>query len=231
MSLLDNQYELLMRHAEAMDTVPNQADKPDLHRLQLILYNVPAMMTKRKCQHIVRSVANQNGFEAYRLLTLEYEPRVMQRRLALLMELHNLQLGSEDEVWDKLVAWEHRIVEYERTSGRKLDEETRLALVVDRCTEALKRHLQLNSQMLQQGGYEMLRNVIKSYVQARRSWDNGTRPMEVDALYQKGSRRTGRSRSRERRRSGRSYEFPVGRISAEGQRKGKGQVTRKRQPW
>ena len=146
MSLLEVRFSTLLDAAEQADKkVPSQAAE-DMQRLQHVLYSVLASVLTSKSLKFLQAVKDRNGFEAWRRICGEFEPRVVQRRLAMLTNIMNPDFGQgEAEFSERWAMWEIDISEYEDFTGKAFDRDIMLAVVVDRSPAEILQHLQLNA--------------------------------------------------------------------------------------
>ena len=107
MSLLEVRWSTLLDAAEQADSeVPNQGPE-DMQRLQHVLFSVLATVLTGKSLRILQAVKDHDGFEAWRRVCAEFEPRVVQRRLAMLTSIMNPECGHHEtdfsERWSQSV--------------------------------------------------------------------------------------------------------------------------------
>ena len=73
------------------------------------------MLTTGKVATIVRTVRDNNGYEAYRLLRQRFEPEHYGKHLTSLTQILKFDFGSNpSEFLDKLIEWEGLIDKYEQ---------------------------------------------------------------------------------------------------------------------
>jgi hypothetical protein len=118
---------------------------------------------------LIQGVLNHSGFEAWRVLAREYDSRLPQQRLTTLQELLRFPMGNDEEsfrvAWAK---WEVEIARYEANFGRRVDDELKVAVVLEKAPAQLRQHLLLNSGQFADGS-ESLKVVAMGYLQLRRS--------------------------------------------------------------
>ena len=185
----DRYYDLLTAAEQSADPIADQADETR-RRLQHVLYAVMASLLTGKCLKQLQVVPDQNGFEAWRLLVAEMEPRLIQHRLGMLNRLMSVDLSGTDDVFkERLSSWERDIAEYERLTTKHFDPELKMAVVLQRAPDGLRQHLQLSAHTFG-NDWDRMRNVIEMYLQTRRVWQSGQgpAPMEVDYLGSRGAK-------------------------------------------
>ena len=90
-----------------------------------------ASLTQGRSLRLLRTVDQANGFEAWRVIVREWEPRVLSRRLAVLRRLLHPIFGTEDVFMDSLLDWEADVRRFEALIGRSMEVLIRMAVVSD----------------------------------------------------------------------------------------------------
>ena len=163
MSLLEVRFSTLLDAAEQADReVPSQA-RDDMQRLQHTLYAVLASVLTGKSLKILQAVKDRNGLEAWRRVCSDFEPRVVQRRLAMLTSIMNPGFGQrEAEFSERWTQWNDFSV-YEDLTGKVFDRDIMLAVVVDRSPAETRQHLQLNASQYE-NSYPRLKAILTGYL-------------------------------------------------------------------
>ena len=100
------------------------------------------MLTTGKAATIVRTVRDNNGYEAYRLLRQRFEPENYGKHLTSLTQILKFDFGSNlSEFLDKLIEWEGLIDKYERETLETFSKNLLCAIVVEKTPEAIRMHL------------------------------------------------------------------------------------------
>ena len=107
------------------------------------LYYQLTMYTDSTPLGIVRKVSNQDGFEAYRRLSYQYDPQNVGSILSRLMKVLEFDFGAEAEFLDSVSKFEILIEEYEKLSKETLSDNIRTAVHVARAPEALRNRVLL----------------------------------------------------------------------------------------
>jgi len=102
---------------------------------------------------IVHDATSANGFEAWRSLAHFYEPRLASRRLVVLTTLLEPDLGTESQCLERFLKWERELRQEAAIVGQILGDELKIAVVLKRVPEELRRYLQLRSAEIA-GSYE-----------------------------------------------------------------------------
>ena len=171
---LDAQAETLLENAVVCGHVIVPATStPDVQELGRILYLVLAQSLKGRPLDLLKTVSKSNGFEAYRILIQEYEPKTKNRTLGMLQSIMSPLFGKDPtQFMIDLVKWENEIREYCGLSGKTFDDDLKVALVTERAPAEIKLHIQINSGAI--ADYDMLRELIRSYFQASEKYKQST---------------------------------------------------------
>jgi hypothetical protein len=181
------------------DPIPEQTEE-DRRNLSTLVFAILASISTGRCLRILQSLRRRNGFEAWRLLCLEFEPKIAQRRFGLLQSIMSPNLGQTDHDFEnKFAEWKAEVSGYEDYTGRELDADIKIAVLLRQAPQALRTHLQINSNAFD-NSFSQLEAVIQSYIQSRKLWnprdDNkGSKPMEVDWI-QKGGKGKGKGKGK-----------------------------------
>jgi len=148
--------------------------RPDVQALIKTLYHVMVQLLDGRASRILRAVPRGNGAEAWRQLKREYQPQIAQRKLAMLASIMSPDLSGPaphtDEVFeDRLCAWEKQISDYESQTGKTVDDDLKIAVLLKAAPGALRAHLQLNVQAYE-SSWTRLRAIIFMYLQSRRAF-------------------------------------------------------------
>ena len=167
--------EEIMRTAGDHDAVIDMSTlRPDVQALIKTLYHLMAQLLDGRASRILRAVPRGNGAEAWRQLGREYQPQIAQRKLAMLASIMSPDLSGPtphtDEVFDdRWCAWEKQISDYESQTGKTVDDDLKIAVLLKAAPGALRAHLQLNVQAYE-SSWIRLRAIIFMYLQSRRAF-------------------------------------------------------------
>ena len=120
---------------------------------------------------IARSIQSQNGFELWRLLWREYQPEQANKALVWRRALLAPRFPkTEAEFSSALQEWENDMARYtvERGPDKAISDEDKRALLITESPAALRQHLAMHAARLTT--YEQVREVVVSYLQAKRVW-------------------------------------------------------------
>ena len=128
------------------------------------------MLCKGRAQDKVSLVEDPEGLLLWRYLMDEYEPRFRSRGTCLMQKI--LAYTAESDVMPSLEKFEKVVKQYEKTSGKILDAETKAGIVTnslsvsseDRLSRTTE-HLVLNSERL--NTYELLRRELQEVLGTR----------------------------------------------------------------
>ena len=175
LTLVEAEYFEELRLASEEDVYVNDEGTSQLRRRSVLLYAMLASLTTGKAKLIIKGLRNRrNGFEGWRLLCEEYEPKSDSRRLALvneIMEAKVLKGKSNSQFAAALMTWEDLIDNYEKLGGTLFDAEIKRALLLANAPEQIAIHLQVNPQA--SDTYQHMREAIESYLQRRGEWTTG----------------------------------------------------------
>ena len=98
----------------------NDAWTPDIQRRTTTLYAILVSILDGKSRLIAKRVPRRNGFELWRQLVVEYEPKTQNRHLSLLLsvvEAKSLQGCTIENFDEKVMDWLELCVDYEKARG------------------------------------------------------------------------------------------------------------------
>ena len=125
------------------------------------------------------------GREAYRQLYLEYNPRLKTRYVGLLLEI--LRCKFEGDLVTCIEAFERKVREYEKQSGKDIDDETIIGIVILGVTDAsVKEHLVRHSGRLDK--WSKMREEILEIARTEKYLKSAPTPMDVGATPQGGKK-------------------------------------------
>ena len=129
------------------------------------VYAMLSTYTVGEARSIVRQARRPNGYEAFRLLNVRFNPSTMWRQRADLMKITNPQAGiSLEKLAAEVVSWENLIVQYEsRPGAERVSDAMRMAALVRMAPQALKQHLHMSA--ARYTTYMELREEIMSYIE------------------------------------------------------------------
>ena len=146
LGLVDAELPTLLAAAAALE---NQVPLQDGRRGRLcdVLLVILSTQLEGPALRQLQLVPDRNGFEAWRRLCLELEPRAAHRKLQTLDKLlhPSLVTTSAGAFLDTWRSWEKDILDYEELSGRQFDKEVQSAILVRHVPDELRRHLQLSA--------------------------------------------------------------------------------------
>jgi len=199
LGLIDRELPSLLMAAAVMDnSVPLQAGRRG--KLCDLLFVILSTQLEGPALRQLQLVPDRNGFEAWRRICLEMEPRAAHRKLLALDKLLHpaLVTTSSSAFLDSWRAWEKDVLDYEEYSGHPFDKEVQAAILVRHVPDELRKHLQLSaSEHL--GNYEMIKTRVITYIQSQKMFE-GTAivPMECDFLQGAGKKGSGKSTGKQR---------------------------------
>ena len=163
------------------------------------LFSLLSTLLRNRPLQLLRGVADNNGYEAWRVLYRDMQPPTRQRSLALVQSLNRLKFEAGKTITEQLPQFELLIREYERTSRTTYPDDLKVAAII----AALPGQLQVQVQMSvsESATYEEIKQKIELFEQVTTQWsmepglrmpvkqeladDKGPMAMEVD-MIQKG---------------------------------------------
>ena len=168
-----------------------------------LLYLLLSQSLGGKALTILRGVHHANGLEAWRRLTLEYEPRIVARSTAMLTGILTPKWSdvAASDFMEAILQWEKRLEDYNDVTGMPLGDAVKVAVVTQYFPAPIKKFLQLSP--TEHVGYAELREAVRVYLQRARSFDPlgivaAPHPMDVAEV----ARRRGAGRGKGKGRGG-----------------------------
>lgn len=154
------------------------------------LYSLLSMLMRNRPQRLVRGVQDQNGYEAWRVLVRDMQPPTRQRGLALIQSLNKIKFEQGKSVAEQLPQFELMVREYEKTSGNTYPDDLKVAAVVSALPSTMRMHIQMH--ITEVSTVWTADSNMQMPVKAHFDDDSGVAPMEVDAVWAKGSGKYGK---------------------------------------
>ena len=150
----------------------------DLKDISRQLYAVLAQLCEGEALDLVQSTSNNDGFEAWRVISRRFDPQGAGRRRNVMAGL--IQPGSFDtgQLHSAIAKWEERVRVYERRAGHSLQDDVKASVLVEMTKGALKDHLLLNAKSLKT--YIQVREEIQCYLESK--FNSEPVPMDVGPL-------------------------------------------------
>ena len=151
------------------------------------LYGALIATCEGKALVIVERAGSSEGFEAWRRLLVAYEPQTKVTKIAKMLQILSwtFTAASEKDVQEQLERYDQAIALYEREVGMRLDDDTKIGVVIKGLDAGvLREHLLLTSE--QHTSYAAFRENLDKIVRARSLAMSTATPMALDAVN-KGS--------------------------------------------
>ena len=176
---------VLATHDEASLNV--YAQQPDVSLKNKAVYYLLVASCRGRAQVLVRGVPKHAGLMAWRQMVRLYEPQVGSRHNAMLVGIlcPVWRQGDSYQFEEDLTAWDTRISDYERDSGKMVDLEVRMAVITQHAPQSMR---QVVLQAAAQGGgvYTRFREIILTYLRTDKHFSSeghgGPQPMDVCAI-------------------------------------------------
>ncbi|CAE8640336.1 unnamed protein product [Polarella glacialis] len=146
-----------------------------------------------KALSLVKLTPKTNGFDAWSALVHEYEPELVSRYCALLAAILTPEWVPTTSFIEQLIEWERLVSRYELSSGQRLSESVKCAVILRWAPDTVKEVLKtLPADVVE--SYPRLRNALQQARVRALTYDSQGRaqvpehrttavPMEVDALH------------------------------------------------
>ena len=130
-----------MRQAEAREEAANDSQSDELRQRSIMLHSILSSYTCDGAKTIGLELADShNGFEFWRRLCQDQEPRSNMRKLALARKIDRaacLESRNEQQFGPALRIWEQDIVVYDKLPGlngsvTKFDDNMKMAIVLEK---------------------------------------------------------------------------------------------------
>ncbi|CAE7291170.1 RE1 [Symbiodinium sp. CCMP2592] len=175
-------------------------------RRSRLLYGMLNGLLYERGRRLLRSVQEQNGFEAWRLLSKDLMPKTRNRVLALLRTINSWpSFAAQQGLAQQLLRLESAFEEYERLEPGGLPENNKMATLLSCLTGQLRQHA--NVVISEDSTYSDLRELVLRWDGANTKWqtsvassyglsdgkkglhDTGdVAPMDIDRVHAKGDK-------------------------------------------
>ena len=122
------------------------------------LYAVLTTMLKERPLQLLRSVPDNNGFEAWRVLHTTLAPKSKTRALALLGAISQYPNMTQGNLLEQLLKMEDLFKKYEQAANKPVPEEVKSALLLRVLPQNVKSHLTVS--INDESTYDQMREVI-----------------------------------------------------------------------
>ncbi|CAK0837226.1 unnamed protein product [Prorocentrum cordatum] len=144
---------------------------------------------------IIRKVSNQDGSEAHRRLSSQYDPQNMGSSLSRLMSALEFDFGGEAEFLDNMAKFEISIEEYEKLANETLSDNIRTAVLIARAPEASRNHVLL-AMPKEEIHWARIKKVAADFLFTKQSMPGGPSPMDIGPINGKGGKEHGKGKGR-----------------------------------
>ena len=129
---------VLSTHDEASLSV--FAQQPEVSLKNKAVYYLLVASCRGRAQVLVRGVPEHAGLVAWRQMVRLYEPQVGSRLNAMLVGVLSpvWRQGDTYQFEEDLTAWDTRITEKERDSGKMVDPEVRMAVITQHAPQSVR---------------------------------------------------------------------------------------------
>ena len=117
----------------------------DVQYMSFDLYFILASFIDNEAKKIVRQCKFGAGFEAWRRLTLRFDPKSSGRGFVQVVKLGTPKQYKIEDLAEGIVSWETEVSQYEDTSSQIYPEQHKQAAIMKMCPPALYDHITLNA--------------------------------------------------------------------------------------
>ena len=171
------------------------------------LFALLCSLVKGRGLQLIQRVPAQSGFEALRQLIQLFQPTSRTRSLGILSAITSMNhFKGNEPLLPQVLDMERIFEEYERSSGKKLDDDFKTSIFLRSITQSMRNHLA--TILTEDVTYDALREAALRFERMNAKWDarnlfagdslfanrrqpagpnDGPVPMEVDALQRKGN--------------------------------------------
>ena len=172
------------------------------------LYAILTTMLKERPLQLLKSIAGNSGFEAWRILHTTLAPTSKTRALALLGAISQYPNMSQGNLLEQLLKLEDLFRKYEQAASKPVPEDMKAALLLRILPNSVKTHLTMS--INDESTYDEMREVILRWERSSQKWsqqivsghmaqskashhdDGGQADMEVDRVKGKWDKGKGK---------------------------------------
>ena len=198
-----------------------------------IMYGLLASLVNDRLRRVLKTIADQNGYEGYRQISLDLKPSSRTRALALMTAISQWPIfDGRQGLLAQVVKLEQAMAEYDSIASQALSDDQRVASLLRCLSGPLMKHVQLV--MEDHWDYSMLRALVLRFDAASSKWSSsiaatyglgdgrgsqqgGPTPMEIDRIG-KGK---GKGKDKGKDKGKGKYQNPQNPQSGKGKDKGK----------
>ena len=210
----------------------------DTRERSRVLCGVLAGLLRDKGKRFLRTILDHNGYEAYRQISKDLQPKTRSRLLALLRTIN--QWPSFDPklgLASQLVKLEAAFEQYSVLQGHALEENLRISALLSCLSGQLRQYA--NVMISESSSYADLRSLVVRWDAAQTKWapsvaaqfglqegrngyvdDGGLAPMDIDRIKGKGKGK-GKSKGKDWNDWSQGYKGGKGKDKGKGKSKGK----------
>ena len=220
-SQFDREITLLERDLHTEVVITN----PETQARSFQLYALLSALIKGRAFQIVKQVSQQRGYEALRMLLLQFQPPSKVRSLGILSALTQLKgFNTKEPYLPQILELERGFEQYEIASGEAVQASLKSALLLRSLSGVMRQHI--SASLPEDASYTTLREAILRYERTQFKWGThnlfGTDPvllgpsvkshheepvpMEVDAVTWKGKGKDGKGKGKQQKGKGKGKQ-------------------------
>ena len=167
------------------EVVLSPSDPPGTAVRSAQLYAILCSLLKGKALSIVRQIDSKRGYEALRLLLMQYQPPSKVRSLGILSALTTIKsFDHKQPILPQLLELERAFEEYQRASGEPVQESLKSALLLRSITASMRSHIAAS--LDEDAGYSTLRECVLKFERTQFKW-SGMHVFAPDGLFATGN--------------------------------------------
>ena len=190
LTIVSGEFAAMIKHIRDNPDLPydlnDLENSEESRQLAILLYSLLANLMKGRLLRLVQAVETGNGFEAYRKILADLEPRSRTRGLAMLNSILSFGVATTTaDCLNHVRRYEKQVAENERTSGHELSADIKTATLLRIIPPEISTYMKL--QIKEDSSYLDVRSTIESYCLASTDWSvlgspapgTGVAPMAV----------------------------------------------------
>ena len=150
------------------EVLPAQLSATELDRSR-IMYGLLASLLNDRLKRLLKTVSDNNGYEAYRLISLDLRPSSRTRALALMQTIHNWPVfDNKQGLLTQVVRLEQAMAEYDSIASQAMSDDQKVVSLLRCLTGQLRQHVNLT--MEDSWTYAELRSLVARYDASSSKW-------------------------------------------------------------
>jgi hypothetical protein len=206
MAAKNHAYAQALEHAEKQTEPMDFPSNPDEVRAATILYSwLVSCSDDAEFINIAMSTQTGNGFELWRRLTARYNPVDKANIFTAIDKVLHLSLnGNSGTIVHQMQQFENLIAEHDKITGKDLDDNLKIAVLLRSACSNLKSHLSATLAHKPNLDWSEVRDIVMMWASAHRKIDKAGDDMDIGAFESKGKGKDGKGKSHDGKGKGTS---------------------------